>query len=161
MGDILETFFKTVAFQKPDNIEDEAAMQQWQIGTIALSNTAQALAMLIKYNYPCQVDMPTIIKVFSYSLAMEVGLDKHDEPKIDVTGFPRCPDNIQLFSEMSQLLYWKCCRATNDTTELIKNSAPKELGLNADAGLNYVLKVLVAMWKRCIATHVLLEDVAA
>jgi len=164
MGDILETFFKTVSFQKPFNLEDKQALQLWRTGTIALSNTAQALATLIKYKHPCQVDMPTIIKVLQYSLAMQVDESRRNimkiEPQIDVTGLPHMPDNVQLLAQLVQLFYWKC-RTTLDMTDLMRASTPRELNLDGDSGLDFVLRVLVAMWKRCTTTHKLLEDVAA
>lgn len=165
MGDILETFFKTVPFEKPANAEDKRALEQWAVGTKALSNTAQALGMLIKYHHPCQVDMPTIIKVFQYSLAMVVDeQNKGDitkiEPKIDVTSLDHIPDNIQLLAELSRLFYWKC-RSTPNTTELMKSSAPPALNLDSEAGLDFVLRVLIAMWQRCIETQRMLTAVAS
>lgn len=155
MGDILETFFKTVDFQKPHPDSDDNTVNQWRIGTNALANTAHALGMLIKYNHPCQVDMPTIIKVFQYSLAMG---RKDDDPKIDLTGLNQVPDNVQLLAELSQLFYWKC-RMTQNTTDLVRASAPRGLGLDDDSGLDFVLRVLVAMWKRCIALQTLLQQI--
>lgn len=154
MGDLLETFFKTVKIKRPKD-EDEAEIKQWRIGTLALSNTAHALATLVRYNHPCQVDMPTIIKVFSYSLAVDSAAS---EPRKDISNLTDIPDNIQLLAEVSKLFFWKC-RHSQDKVELMKISAPPDLNLDLsqDAGLDYVLKVLVTMWKRCVATHELVN----
>jgi hypothetical protein len=155
MGDMLETFFKTVKIEKPPGEENDAIVEEWRIGTKALGNTARALATLVKHRHPCQVDMPTIIKVFAYSLALStLNPQAKETPVIDIHERSAIPDNVRLLAELSQLFFWKC-RNEMDTCELVRISAPRGLG-STEAELDYVLRVLVAMWRRCVETHEML-----
>lgn len=154
MGDILETFFKQVKFKKPAVDEDAPEMKQWYKDTPALSHTAHTLGTLIKYNHQPQVDFPQIIKVFAYTLGMD---GPECEPVVDPTieniG-PHVPDNVLLLAELSRLFYW-ICRRERDLQKLLYATSP--LGPN-DMGLDYVLKIFTAMWKRCIHTQDVLKQ---
>eukprot|EP00928_Gymnodinium_smaydae_P100139 TRINITY_DN9756_c0_g4_i1.p1 TRINITY_DN9756_c0_g4~~TRINITY_DN9756_c0_g4_i1.p1 ORF type:complete len:1049 (+),score=158.05 TRINITY_DN9756_c0_g4_i1:60-3206(+) len=136
VGDILESFFKTVKYKRPVQAEEEE-IEQWARDTNALSYCAHTLGTLVKYNHPCQVHLPTTIAVFSDALAMLKEEDK--------------PDNVQLSAEMCRLFYW-VCRRSSDVGQTL---------LAADADLDYVLKVLVKLWKHFVDTYNLVENCPA
>mmetsp|Transcript_29421 Transcript_29421/g.51577 ORF Transcript_29421/g.51577 Transcript_29421/m.51577 type:complete len:1122 (-) Transcript_29421:32-3397(-) len=155
MGDILETFFRKVHFRKPGGYDEESdIVRQWYRDTFALSHTAHTLGTLIKYNHQPQVDLPQIIKVFSYALGMD-GIDAEAViiPTIETIG-PTIPDNVLLLAELSRLFYW-ISRRSRDVVQMLYAVSPYK---QDEAGLDYVLRTLVAMWKRCIATHKMMQE---
>eukprot|EP00929_Paragymnodinium_shiwhaense_P076735 TRINITY_DN394_c0_g1_i1.p1 TRINITY_DN394_c0_g1~~TRINITY_DN394_c0_g1_i1.p1 ORF type:complete len:1097 (-),score=271.50 TRINITY_DN394_c0_g1_i1:216-3506(-) len=131
VGDILESFFKTVNFKRPSG-DDEARFVQWTLEINALSYTAHTLGTFIKYNHQCQVDLPTIVDVLNEFLENL----REDE---DV------PDNVALLSEMLRLFYWVCRRSTDITKLMIEASDGAE-------NIDNFLKTLVEVWQRCVKT---------
>merc|ERR1712151_511013 len=97
VGDILESFFKSANIQRPT---DEAKVEQWAKDVSALAHTAHTMGTMIKYDFPCQVDLGTVGMIF--------------------TG---APDNLRLTAETARLFYW-LCRNSNDVFATLMASAP-------------------------------------
>jgi len=152
VGDILESFFKGVKFVKPPE-QDIDEVEQWARNMRAFSHCANVLGTLIKYGHQCQVDIPTIFRVYAHAL----GLDDELEIAVERTDMP---DNVQLLSMMARLFYWLCRRRAKDFESLLYSAAPQPLGPTT-RGLDFVLKAMAEMWTRCIKTHFVLQSVKA
>mmetsp|Transcript_72521 Transcript_72521/g.216379 ORF Transcript_72521/g.216379 Transcript_72521/m.216379 type:complete len:1045 (-) Transcript_72521:159-3293(-) len=144
VGDVLESFFKTVEFKTLDETErpdDSGDKKQWRRNVSALSNCAHTLGTLVKYRYQVHVHKRRIIEVFRYIVDFE-GQKKNVRPH-----------NMRLLAEMSRLFYWICRGSTNVTETLSE----------ASDTLDQVLKVLKEVWEICpsgpASQHIVSMDV--
>jgi len=130
VGDILESFFKTVPFVKNTDDDDEVVIA-WKRNIKALSHCSRTLATLIKYDHPCQVDVARIIAIFKNANEEEYN-----------------PDNTHLLAEMARLLYW-VCRQSPDVLQNLKDAAAQE----GEGNIDTILNVLADLWERCVETN--------
>jgi len=118
VGDILESFFKSTNIQRPT---DEAKVTQWAKDVSALAHTAHTMGTMIKYDFPCQVDLGTVGMIFTTA-----------------------PDNLRLTAELSRLFYW-LCRNSDDVFATLMTAAPDA----TPDGLDSLLFSLAQIWGHC------------
>lgn len=145
VGDILESFFKTVGFKAPTD-DDPSQIDE----RASLSNCANVLGTLIKFNHQMQISLPTIIEAFKHITAVE-----KLEPGV-------APDvlNLRLLAEMSRLFYWICRRA-KDPCETLREAGALEstakqtnnAGTRGEEEIDGVLNTLHSIWEKCVKLH--------
>mmetsp|Transcript_65479 Transcript_65479/g.151998 ORF Transcript_65479/g.151998 Transcript_65479/m.151998 type:complete len:1031 (+) Transcript_65479:218-3310(+) len=131
VGDVLESFFKTVEFKTGDDGDDE----RWRRNISALSNGAHTLGTLIKHKHQVRVYKPRILEVLRHIV---------DSDQKGISS-----DNMRLLAEMSRLLYW-ICRISNDVMETLHE---------ASENLDEALAILKNVWENCAVTHQVPDDV--
>mmetsp|Transcript_110737 Transcript_110737/g.264164 ORF Transcript_110737/g.264164 Transcript_110737/m.264164 type:complete len:1042 (+) Transcript_110737:96-3221(+) len=97
VGDILEAFFKSTSYSKPNSPEK---LKQWERNIVAMAFCAHTMGTMIKYDHACQVDLPTVGAIFT-----------------------SMPDNLRLVSELARLFYW-ICRKSKDLWATLLQTAP-------------------------------------
>jgi hypothetical protein len=134
VGDILESFFKTVKYKRPPE-EEDAVFEQWTHDINALSYCAHTLGTFVKHGHRCQVHLPTTIGIFR-----EANLQLANRRN-------EIPDNVHLLAEMARLFYW-VCRKSDDVTHTL---------LQASSDLDGVLSQIKDLWNRCVATQEMVD----
>jgi len=137
VGDILESFFRTVSYEKSE--DDDGKM--WHQNVSALSNCAHTLATLIKNGHQVRIYKPRIIKVFQYIVpTRKEGSLQKDEDE---------PLKIRMLAEMSRLLFW-ICRQTKDVMETLLEASSSDTSAR---NLNEVLEALTNVWSKCVGVR--------
>lgn len=142
VADILEAFFKRVAFEKPSDSEHQALLE-WERNMPAMAHAAHTLGTLIEYKNQCAVDLPKIINVCRYFLSLKKR-----------KGAPPTPDNIRLIMEMSRLFYWHCRHSKDLHKVLVEASYCEEVSEpDQKVSIQRSLETLYEVWKRCVTIH--------
>lgn len=126
VGDVLESFFKTVEYRATADEDDEKTVTR---NISALSNCAHTLGTLIKYKHPVRIHKPRIVEVFKHI--------------VDTERRSISPHGIRLLAEMSRLLYW-ICRGSKDVMATLQE---------ASDSLDDVLMLLKDVWEICCTLH--------
>lgn len=132
VGDVLESFFKTVDFKMPDDGErvDDKDAKRTARSISALSNCAHTLGTLIKYKHQVRIHKPRIVDVFRHVV--------ESDSKKNIRAH-----NVRLLAQMSRLFYW-ICRGSKNVMETLGETSDK---------LDEVLKVLKDVWEICAASQ--------
>lgn len=130
VGDVLESFFKTMDFKLVDDGRGEEGTRSIS----ALSNCAHTLGTLVKYKHQVRIHKPRVTEVFRHIV------DSDNRKNIR-------PQNMRLLAEMSRLFYW-ICRGSNNAMETLGETTEN---------LDQVLKVLKEVWEICAAQQQVLS----